>query len=340
MVVSIGVIGVGFSVVLWRSSTIAAILPWVVWGAVMGSVVIHELGHLVVGRVFGARVNEVYLGAEPGKSGQCGVQMGVVTVYFGWRVAGRVVWGIQPRRGGGWLTFAAGPVANLGSAAGVLVLPLPPVVLAALAGPAVWLGIGNLVPYRHKNGMYTDGAHMFGLAAGWKVGVAAKTARVDTRKLLLPKPKSSLTATDLVGTVQMACWLALSRSVISADELELAGRRVAWLAENAPRTPQLVRVMALCRLREGRYAEAAELCREALGGELTPDERASVHAIEGLAARARSVGDGVGGGYDVGGQGFEGGGGEVGVGAGDDRGGDARAREEGGGYRDDGIVVG
>ncbi|MFC9999833.1 hypothetical protein [Nocardia sp. NPDC127526] len=51
--------------------------------------------------------------------------------------------------------------------------------------------------------------------------------------------------------MQRACRLALRRPAVGDAKLALAGQRVAWLAENAPRTPQLVRVMALYQLRAG-----------------------------------------------------------------------------------------
>ena len=129
------------------------------FGGEVIAVVLHELGHLLVGRPFGAVCREIYLGAPPAL---VSIPLGRVRLHLGVRGRGRVVWSQWPSKRGRVPTTLAGPVANLLVAAVLLFLiPLPIQYRLLLAASSGLTGVMNLLPFRTRKGTLTDGVRLF-----------------------------------------------------------------------------------------------------------------------------------------------------------------------------------
>ncbi|MFF0635905.1 M50 family metallopeptidase [Nocardia sp. NPDC004151] len=269
-VVAAAGLAAGFTAVYWRDHPLMALFPWYFYAALMLAILVHELGHLLVGRLFGAYPLVVSIGNRR-RTG--GLRFGSVTVRLGFYPVGQVHWSVQPRPRGQWLTVAAGPLANLifaGISAAVWAYwALPLLVGYSFTVMSALLGLVNLVPFRTREGSYSDGARLFGgdgVRLFGSVPPDSVPSLSDQTRLAfdsppLPDPQpaadSAETLQRAAGTVRALCEIALTKPDLSAAELELTGTRIAWLAENAPRTPQVEAVLALYERRVGAASELA-----------------------------------------------------------------------------------
>ncbi|MFD7843291.1 M50 family metallopeptidase [Nocardia sp. NPDC059764] len=263
-VAAMAAVSAGFTAIYWRDHPLMALFPWYYYGALMLAVLIHELGHLAVGRLFGAYPLIVCIGTRRGAGG-LRFEFGSVTVRLGLYPGGRVHWSVRPSPRGRRLTVAAGPLANLISA-GIFAavwaqaaLPLP--VGFSLTVLSAMLGLSNLLPFRTRDGSYSDGAQLFGTVPADAVPTLSDQTRIDFGSSPPPDPRPAATTDETLqraaGTVRALCEIALTKPDLSAAELELTGTRIAWLAGNAPRTPQVEAVLALYERRVGAASELA-----------------------------------------------------------------------------------
>ena len=123
------------------------------------AILLHELGHLLAGRLFGGRVKDLHIGSPP--TG-LHIPMGQAMLHLGVGFRGRVVWREPPRAQAKVLVYAAGPVANLAMVPILIVLPVPRAIAVGSALISGFIGLLNLLPFRHaRSGLPSDGAHIF-----------------------------------------------------------------------------------------------------------------------------------------------------------------------------------
>lgn len=308
MIVSVAAVMAGMTAVFWQTDHLVALLPWMVASYLIVSLVLHELGHLVAGRLLGVRATAVYLGAQPGQSGIREIRIGGLPVYFGLHPTARVE---LPVHRASWprLIYFAGPAVNLLQVAAVAV-PAPIVVRLVLVMVPLSLAVGNLIPMRDRTGMWSDGARIFGFASPTEGREIEQRQRVLTTAFGLPAPVSPAPRADLAPTVITVCRRTLTSPTPNEADLELTAKRLQWLIENTPRTPRLIGLLALAALRSGDPGRAESLSVEALSygrspaageeaesgdgressggaalpGDPTSAELADIHAVRALAA--------------------------------------------------------
>jgi hypothetical protein len=357
--------------------------PWLALGPVAlmviglpAVVVVHEAGHLIACLALGVKVLGVEIGK--GKFLRLSFTVGGVRVSLGAPYSGRVRYASTPSAVRGAVITAAGSLANLIAAAALFAAGkrgnLAATVLfaaghagnLALLGLAVLMtaiGIGNLLPFRERNGTPTDGARLLGLfggpfaaalrprdAKGWLplAGTPAALHAEYTEMLRHPgrplapeqatrwlkayrdRESIALHAVGFVGrslrlqgrTAELfalyaglprpagphARWLTIMAHMLDCEVLLVPGlpaeaadravsrvERVLRPAEFTPDSPHWYReavlhTLALGKLRQGRLAEAAELCRPILAmPELPATSRATVLATIALARRAAGL---------------------------------------------------
>ena len=357
--------------------------PWLALGPVAlmviglpAVVVVHEAGHLIACLALRVKVLGVEIGK--GKSPRLSFTVAGVRVSLGAPYSGRVRYVGTPSAARGAVITAAGSLANLIAAAALFAAGkrgnLAATVLfaaghagnLALLGLAVLMtaiGIGNLLPFRERNGTPTDGARLLGLfggpfaaalrprdAKGWlplagtpaalhaeyqdlvrhaarqlspeqtarwlaaywdreplalhTVAVVGRSLRLQGRisELLalhadLPRPAGPRASQLRLGAH------ALDRQVLlvpglPAKAVNLAVTRVEWVLRTAEFKPAgqpwsrevALHTLALGRLRQGRLAEAEELCRPILAlPRPGPRSRATALATVALARRAAGL---------------------------------------------------
>lgn len=134
----------------------------VVCGTLLLAIVLHELAHLGTARLLGVPVAVIHIGGPPAL---VSIPLGSTKLGLGIRLRGNVQLGQHPRAGRRALLVAAGPLANLATAAVVLALPLPGWVIWTVAPISAGLGLANLVPFRQRDGRISDGATLLRLPA-------------------------------------------------------------------------------------------------------------------------------------------------------------------------------
>jgi Peptidase family M50 len=126
----------------------------------VAAIVIHELGHLGAARLLRVPVTAIYLGGPPAL---VKVRLGGVLLGAGLLPRGRVVHRAAPSAGRQAMIVAAGPLANLVTAAVALSLPLPRTVGWPIALTWAGLGAGSLVPHRGRDGSASDGTALMAI---------------------------------------------------------------------------------------------------------------------------------------------------------------------------------
>jgi hypothetical protein len=140
----------------------------------VAAIVIHELGHLCAARLLGVPVTGVYLGGPPAL---VTVRLGGVRLGLGLLPRGRVTHRVPPSAGRRALIIAAGPLANLVTAALALPLPLPRWVSWPIALTWAGLGLASLIPRRPEGERLSDGSVLMTIPG-------QRRAAVDLRRLL------------------------------------------------------------------------------------------------------------------------------------------------------------
>jgi hypothetical protein len=194
------------------------------------AVVAHEMGHFLCARMLGVPVRAVYLGAPPGVA----FSVGKVRLHLGLLPRGRVR--PDPTSPGRRAAIvAAGPLVNLATAGGALMLAGRHPVAGALAW--IWAGIGtaNLAPFRTAKGQWSDGANLLRPAA-------RRQAAVDVQRLI--------SAVDLRHRPGVTDALDPGTRLGAAEAVHQAGVLAAQLA-SAGRVRDLLAVHATVPLPSG-----------------------------------------------------------------------------------------
>lgn len=159
-------------------------VTWI--GANAVSVLVHEGGHAVAGKALRVKI----VGFHVGKMGKAAFRfrVGDTRVTLGWPYGGRVEHGVTSQRKN-TVILLAGPLATI-IPAGVMAavgfgLPQPGLaraILISVAGVFGLRGIGNLMPYRTREGRLTDGAALLSMGKGR----LARAIRGDTEAFKTP----------------------------------------------------------------------------------------------------------------------------------------------------------
>jgi hypothetical protein len=189
----------------------------------MVALVIHELGHYIAGRLLGAPVQAMQIGAPPALASFC---VGGTRVDLGLSISGRVKWDREPPAGRRWIATLAGPLANLVTAPLPLVLPLPGAIRYAAALVFAVAGTANLMPVRLAPGKTNDGLTLLTLRA---------RSRCQRELRLLVAHPDWPSRPETADIVLRGCRLdipaALARRFSAAAPLRQAGRtrELLWL---------------------------------------------------------------------------------------------------------------
>jgi hypothetical protein len=144
-------------------------VAWIGGNAV--SVLVHEGGHALACRAFRVKI----LGFHVGKTGKAAFRFRVrdTRVTLGWAYGGRVEHGPVKSRQKNTVIRLAGPLATIIPAGvmvavgfGLLQPGLARAILISVAGVFGLRGIGNLMPYRTREGRLTDGAALLSMGKG------------------------------------------------------------------------------------------------------------------------------------------------------------------------------
>lgn len=187
---------------------------------VAAAVVVHEMGHFLCARMLGVPVRAMYLGAPPGIV----FSVAAVRIHVGLLPRGQVTHDpTSPGRRSAIL--AAGPLANLATAGGALVLARPYAAAGALAW--IWAGIGtaNLVPFRTTARQWSDGANLIRAAT-------RRQAAVDVQQLISAVDLGQRPGAvgGLLAGVRLGAPEAVHRAGVLAAQLSGAGRLKDLLA--------------------------------------------------------------------------------------------------------------
>lgn len=336
----------------------------VVWLVVRpAATVVHEAGHAWACLVLGVKISAIYLGNDVPNRPRFTV--GKITITLTGRFGGRVEYdGPQSAARNAFIT-AAGPLANL-VVAGTLAVALAAAhstngYVMGLACIMAGVGVGNLLPYRPRTGLPTDGARLLATLAGGQfaeavrsrdpnswlmVNDAPRAMRAEytefvrdydgplqpertTRWLAYYRAKETLAwaavghigrslrregripellALDadlampagpyvhgLTQATHMLAWEVLLVPGLPPEAIGRAARQAEWVLSTADFEPEdpawdreaVQHTLALGRLRQGRYAEAEELCQPILARRnLDHTSRATVLATIALARKA------------------------------------------------------
>jgi hypothetical protein len=161
---------------------------------------VHELGHLLVGKAFGAHPAAIYLGGPPSR---VRIQLGSVRLHIGTKANGRVLWKNPPSSPiGKVLTVAAGSLVNLATVPLPLILPIPHPIAMVLAEVFGLYGLSNLAPFGNaRMGMVSDGATIF-------LPRVRRAASFDLNALLAEPDWSA--RTDVIDDLLLSYRLGLS----------------------------------------------------------------------------------------------------------------------------------